>query len=171
VAVGKDTLHSYLAHLQDAFLLSSLDLATDSERRKQVNPRKVYPVDTGLMALYDRSGKANTGQALETAVLHELQRRGKQLNYVHTPNGYEVDFLAQDTAGHEALIQVCADASDPATLAREVRALQDAATLWPHAELQLITLGQPNFVEVPPEIKLCQAADWLLTSSATLSES
>jgi predicted AAA+ superfamily ATPase len=169
VAVGKDTLHTYLAHLEDAFLLSNLDLATDSERRRQVNPRKVYPVDTGLMALYDRSGKANTGHALETAVLHELQRRGNQLNYVHTPNGYEVDFLARDAAGHEALIQVCADASDPATLAREVRALQDAATLWPHAELQLITLGQPSVVDLPPEIKLCLAADWLLAPLATLS--
>lgn len=51
-----------------------LDLATDSERRRQVNPRKVYPVDTGLMALFAGSGKANVGHALETAVLQELQR-------------------------------------------------------------------------------------------------
>ena len=36
VAVGKDTLHAYLAHLEDAFLLTSLDLASDSERRRQV---------------------------------------------------------------------------------------------------------------------------------------
>jgi len=104
VVVGKDTLHSYLAHLEDAFLLRSLDLATDSERRREVNPRKVYPVDTCLLAMYDRLGKANIGHALETAVLHELQRRGNQLNYVHTPAGYEVDFLARDTAGQEVLI-------------------------------------------------------------------
>ena len=36
VAVGKGTLHAYLAHLEDAFLLTSLDLASDSERRRQV---------------------------------------------------------------------------------------------------------------------------------------
>jgi hypothetical protein len=47
-AVGKDTLHQMLAHLEDAFLLSTVGLATDSARRRQVNPRKVYPVDTGL---------------------------------------------------------------------------------------------------------------------------
>jgi predicted AAA+ superfamily ATPase len=47
VAVAKDTLHQQLARLEDAFLLCSLDLATDSERRRQVNPRKVYPGTPG----------------------------------------------------------------------------------------------------------------------------
>lgn len=165
VAVGKDTLHTYLAHLEDAFLLCSLDLATDSERRRQVNPRKVYPVDTGLMALYDRSGKANTGHALETAVLHELQRRGALVNYVITPAGFEVDFLAHNAAGQATLIQVCADLSDPATLARELRALQDAASLWPDAHLQLITLAQVSAANIPAPVRVIQAADWLLSAA------
>lgn len=168
VAVGKDTLHSYLAHLEDAFLLCSLDLATDSERRRQVNPRKVYPVDTGLIALFDRSGKANTGHALETAVLHELQRRGETVHYVHTPNGYEVDFYARSLSGRETLIQVCADLDSPETLAREVRALQDAAHLWPHAQAMIITLTPlgTSTGAWPSEIKLHLAADWLLTDTA-----
>lgn len=161
VAVGKDTLHSYLAHLEDAFLLVNIDVATDSERRKQVNPRKVYPVDTGLMALFDRSGKANVGHALETVVLHELQRCGAQVNYVRTPGGFEVDFYARGLNGNEALIQVCADLDSPDTLAREVRALQDAAIIWPNASLQLITLTRPTGI-LPPEIQLHAACDWLL---------
>lgn len=127
VAVGKETLNALLAHLEDAFLLCTVDIATDSERRRQVNPRRVYPVDTGLIAVFDRSGKANVGHALETAVLHALQRRGAQVHYVRTAAGYEVDFLARDVAGALTLIQVCADLDHPDTLAREVRALQDAA--------------------------------------------
>ena len=71
VAVSKDTLHGLLAHLEDAFLLCSISIDTDSERRRQVNPRKVYPVDTGLSVLFDRSGKLDTGHAFETVVLHE----------------------------------------------------------------------------------------------------
>lgn len=164
VAVGKDTLHSYLAHLEDAFLLCSLELATDSARRRQVNPRKVYPVDTGLMALFDRPGKANVGHGLETAVLHELQRAGAQVNYVLTPGGFEVDFLARDPSGAQALIQVCAELDNPDTLAREVRALQDAATLWPGAVLQLVTLNPPKNAVLPPEIQLHLAGDWLLSA-------
>ncbi|EXI79456.1 MAG: hypothetical protein AW10_02309 [Candidatus Accumulibacter appositus] len=133
VAVGKDTLHAYLAHLEDAFLLSSLELASDSERRRQVNPRKVYPVDTGLMALFSRPGETKLGHALETAVLRELQRRGEQVHYVRTEAGFEVDFHARGLTGRDALIQVCANLDSPETLAREVRALQDAAADWPEA--------------------------------------
>lgn len=165
VAVAKDTLHNYLAHLEDAFLLCSVDIATDSERRRQVNPRKVYPVDTGLMALFDRSGKANVGHALETAVLHELQRRGAQVHYVRTAAGFEVDFLARDVSGTETLIQVCADLDHPDTLVREVRALQDAAAAWPQATLCLITLNPLHPLKrgtLAPEIQLHLASDWLL---------
>ena len=169
VAVGKDTLHSYLAHLEDAFLLCSLDLATDSERRRQVNPRKVYPVDTGLMALFDRSGRANVGHALETAVLHELQRRGAQVSYVRTPAGFEVDFYARGPAGGEALIQVCAELDNPDTLAREVRALQDAAPDWPNATLQLITLHPPKGSPLPPGIPVHLAPAWLLARDTASS--
>lgn len=171
VAVAKDTLHSYLAHLEDAFLLCSVGIATDSERRRQVNPRKVYPVDTGLMALFDRSGKANVGHALETAVLHELQRRGSQVNYVRTAAGFEVDFLERDVSGTETLIQVCADLDHPDTLAREVRALQDAAATWPHAALCLITLHPLPGGTLPPEIQLHLASDWLLSPVTMLHNS
>ena len=131
-------------------------------RRRQVNPRKVYPVDTGLIALFDRSGKANTGHALETVVWHELQRRGFEPSYVRTAAGLEVDFSVRSPAGDEALIQVCAELDDPATLAREVRALQDAAAASPQASLHLIVLDVPSGLQLPAGVQLNRAADWLL---------
>ena len=113
------------------------------------------------MALFDRSGKANVGHALETVVLHELQRRGAQVNYVRTPAGFEVDFYARGLDGDETLIQVCTDLDSPDTLAREVRALHDAATTWPNATLQLVTFNLPKGT-LPPEVQLYTASDWLL---------
>ena len=77
-SVAKDTLHTYPGYLEDSFLLQILFLATDSERRRMVNSRKIYPVDTG----FDRSGKENTGHALETAVFLELARRCYATGYV-----------------------------------------------------------------------------------------
>ncbi len=171
VAVGKDTLHAYLAHLEDAFLLRSLSLDTDSVRRRQVNPRKVYPVDTGLIPLFDRSGKANTGHALETAVLHELQRRCTDVAYVITPQGYELDFHARTHAGEDLLIQVATELDDPATLARELRALQDAALLWPKAHQLLIVLQPPLGVAMPADVKLVEAGVWLLGGSPLIYNS
>ncbi len=70
LGVAKDALHAMMGHLQDAFLISAVTLATDSERRRNSNPRKVYPVDTGLISAFDRSGRTNAGHALETLVVH-----------------------------------------------------------------------------------------------------
>lgn len=166
VAVAKDTLHQMLAHLEDAFLLHSVALATDSIRRQQVNPRKVYPVDTGLMAVFDRSGKANTGHALETAVLHALLRTGAQVGYVLTPGGFEVDFYALLPDGQQWLVQVCSDIGDAATLQREVRALQDAQALWLQARCLLVAQYMPAVVNVPAGVELHRASTWLLGTPA-----
>lgn len=162
VAVAKHTLHQLLAHLEDAFLLTSVALATDSERRRQVNPRKVYPADMALSALFDRSGKSNIGHALETAVLHELKRRNAEVAYVRTPGGFEVDYYARTTPGDELLIQVSATLDDPATLAREVRALQDAAALYPNARQILIALDLPAAQTGFDGMSVVRASDWLL---------
>jgi predicted AAA+ superfamily ATPase len=35
-----------------------------------------YPIDPGLISLYERTGRANLGHALETVILLELERRG-----------------------------------------------------------------------------------------------
>lgn len=163
VAVAKDTLHQLLAYLEDAFLLNSISICSSSIRQKQVNPRKVYPVDTGLIALFDRSGKANTGHALECAVLHQLLRSGAEVAYVNTPAGFEVDFHARYPDGREALIQVCADVGSQDTLNREIRALQDARQAFPRAQAQLLVLSpMPSGLNSPPGIAPMLAADWLL---------
>lgn len=163
VAVGKDTLHDYLGHLEDAFLLRSLAVATHSERRRRVNPRKVYPVDTGLIPVFDRSGKANLGHALETAVLLQLERRGAEAAYVRTDGGFEVDFFARYPDGREELLQVCASLDDPDTRTREIRALQDAAAQYPRAGRRLIAFDAPTAFDLPRGITFTRAAEWLLS--------
>ncbi len=166
IAVAKDTLHSYLAHLEDVFLIRMVSIATVSERRRMVNPRKVYPIDPGLTPIFDRSGKANLGHALETCVLLELDRRGAEVSYVHTSDGREVDFLARYPSGREELVQVCASLDDPDTRRREMRALIDAAPHYPGAARSLIALDIPSAVEIPSGIVLHRATDWLLVEEA-----
>lgn len=163
MAISKETLHHFLGYLEDAFLLEGLTIATDSERRRQVNPRKVYPVDTGFSLLFDYSGKANTGHALETAVFLELKRRGSEVTYVRTAADYEVDFYVRTPDGEEMLIQVALELDDPAVFLRETRALLDAATNWSRATLHLITLNLPHEqTQCPTEIRLHRAVDWFL---------
>lgn len=65
-------------------------------------------------------------------------------------------------AGQQALIQVCSELDNPATLEREVRALQDAHATWPDASLQIVALEPPATANLPAEVRLHMAADWLL---------
>lgn len=163
IAISKDTVHQLLAHLEDCFLVRTVWMESASERQRMVNPRKTYPIDPGLIPIFDRSGRGNQGHALETAVLIELERRRYSVTYVRTPAGHEVDFLARDPNGNEELIQVCTDASDPGTAERELRALAEAGKVYPQARKHLLTLtrdGAP--AEVPPEVTVQPAYAWML---------
>ena len=149
LAIARDTVHRFLGYLEDCFLVRVVWMESGSERQRMVNPRKVYPVDTGLIPLFDRTGRANVGHALETAVLVELERRRLDVTYVRTRKGYEVDFLVRSADGRRELIQVCADASDPVTAEREVRALEAAGEAFPDARKLLLTLHRDG---IPPEL-------------------
>jgi predicted AAA+ superfamily ATPase len=155
-----------LGHLLDAFLLSAVPLATDSERRRNSNPRKLYPVDPGLIRAYDTSGRSNLGHALETAVLNELERRKTEVGYVKTEEGFEVDFHVRYLAGAEELVQVCADPSAPAAMDRELRALTQTAGADPRAIRRLLVLTRDQAVHVgTTEVNVQPAYEWLLAES------
>lgn len=161
--VSRDAVHALLGHLLDAFLLSAVPMATESERQRNSNPRKLYPADPGLIRAFDASGRANTGHALETAVFNELERRGAEIGYVKTSAGQEVDFLARYPGGGHELIQVCADPSEPETLARELRVLQEAARVHPRAERKLLVLDRDAVPRTGREgIEVRPAYEWLL---------
>lgn len=166
VPVSKDTLHAYLAHLEDAFLIRAVFVTSDSERRRMVNPRKIYPIDSGLIPVFDRSGKSNLGHALETCVLLELERRGAEVGYVRTPEGFEVDFLARYPDSRLELIQVCVDLDSAATRERETRALLEAAKIYSRATLHLVTLEPELGKDLPKNLNAKAAADWLLRDTA-----
>ena len=166
IAIGRDTVHQLLSHLEDCFLVRLVWMESKSERQRMVNPRKVYPVDPGLIPVFDRTGRANVGHALETAVLIELERRGCEFTYVRTAEGFEVDFLVRGPDGHRQLIQVCADASDPTTAARELRALAAASAEYPDAAMRLLTLTRDGLPDMLPADVVGQPAyAWMLDTT------
>jgi hypothetical protein len=164
LSISKDTVHELLGHLEDCFLVRLIWIDADSERRRMVNPRKAYPIDPGLIPVYDRSGRSNLGHALETAVLLELERRHCQVTYVKTTAGHEVDFCARPQGGGTELIQVCADATDDDVLARELRALEEAGRLYPNATRRLLAATRDGLPESVPSGMIAQPAyEWCLS--------
>jgi predicted AAA+ superfamily ATPase len=163
VPVGKDTLHQYLSHLEDAFLVRTVALHSPSERRRMVNPRKAYPVDPGLIALFERSGRSHAGRALETVVLLELERRGYETAYVRTRDGFEVDFLAHRAGEPPLLVQACLESEGDETWTRELRALEAAAAEHRRARAWLVTMdATPPTRPLPRGLSWAPAARWLL---------
>lgn len=163
-AIGKAAVHDLLGHLIDAFLLAAVPVATESERRRNTNPRKLYPVNPGLIQAFDSSGRANTGHALELVIFNELQRRGADVAYVKTKEDLEVDFLVRFPDGREELIQVCVDPADPATLGRELAALDAAGTEHPHASRHLIVMEASAASRIRhPHTEAVVAHEWLLS--------
>jgi predicted AAA+ superfamily ATPase len=143
LAVSKESLHAWLEHVQDAFVFFAIPIHSHSERARQVNPRKVYAVDPGLVTACARRGSADTGQLLETAVFLELRRRTAELAYVRTPSGFEVDFITPTE-----LVQVCASIDAPATRDREVRALREAMATHDHDHATIVTLSTDEQIDV-----------------------
>lgn len=163
VAVGKDTLHDYLAHLEDAFLVRTVAMHSTSERQRMVNPRKAYPVDPGLIALFERTGRTHHGRALETVVMLQLERSGWEVSYVRSRQGWEVDFFAHRSGETPLLVQVCLDSEGDETWEREVRALSCAADAYPEAQATLVTLDDsPPARDLPNGVRWAPAASWLL---------
>jgi uncharacterized protein len=148
------------------FLLSSVPLATESERQRNSNPRKLYPVDPGLIRAYDTSGRSNLGHALETVVLNEMERRKGEVAYVKTAEGFEVDFHVRYLAGSEELVQVCADPSAPMTMDHELRALTQAASTYPRATRRLLVLTRDQAIPIRETgVSVQPAYEWLLAEA------
>jgi len=164
IPVAKDTLHEYLGYLEDAFLIRTVSLFTGSERRRMVNPRKVYPIDPALIPMFDQSGRANIGHALETCIMLELERRGAELSYVRNETGSEVDFIARFADGRRELIQVCADMEAQGVRDRQLRGLADAITSHRNATAHLIVLRPERPGNLPDSIHWQAASDWLLST-------
>lgn len=163
VPIGKDTLHAYLGYLQDAFLVRVLDMHSASEKQRMVNPRKVYPVDTGLIPLYEQPGRSHHGRALETAILLELERREYAVTWLKVDDDREVDFLATRPGEPPLLIQVCLDTVGDDTWEREVRALEVALERYPDGQALLLTMDQsPPGRRLPEGLRWSSATEWLL---------
>lgn len=167
IAVSKETLLAMLAHLEDAFLVFTLPVASRSERRRQVNPRKLYLADHGLAQAFSPASGLDRGRLVENLVACELARQSRDLAYVKTADGHEVDFLATAFDGSQRLVQVASDISEAATFGRELRALAGAAAEFPEAgRILLAETAPPSGADMPDGVRLIPVWRWLLEESA-----
>ena len=127
VKCTKNNLYSYIDYLVDAFLFYKVPIHSRSEKSRLVNPAKIYTIDTGLLnAMIFRNSNGH-GPLLENLVFMHLRRKGFEVEYVISKEGYETDFLAWDKISKKNhLIQVCWEMAEQETFERELRGLKAA---------------------------------------------
>jgi predicted AAA+ superfamily ATPase len=170
VDVGKDLLHALLGHASDARLTFTVARFSRSVRDRAVRPRKIYAIDPGLASAVSLATTRDTGARLETAVYLELRRRlGRArdgaLSYYVTQGGHEIDFVIGDSGEGEAtaIVQVCADLSDPGTRERELRALGEAMKELRRSTATLVSLHDTGEAQLPGGlVRIVPAWRWAL---------
>lgn len=124
--VGKDTLYQFLEYIEDSFLAFSVSIFSDSMRKIQMNPKKIYIVDNGLVQANSLRISPQWGNLFENQIYLDLRRRGKKVKYYLTKEGFEIDFVIENPDGSLELLQAVWDMSDEKTFEREKRALEIA---------------------------------------------
>ncbi|MDF1592840.1 MAG: ATP-binding protein [Desulfobacterales bacterium] len=161
VKCTKNSLYEYLDHLTDAFLFYKVPIHTRSEKSRLINPTKVYSIDTGLLNAMTYRNSSDFGPFLENMVFMQMRRKGYNIEYVNTKDGYETDFIARHkVTGDVQLIQACWEMSNKLTFERELRGLKSAmAELSIHSGT-IVTWNDD--VVLDNEIKVVPAWKWML---------
>lgn len=139
--VAKDDVYTFIRHLTDSYLFFQLPIWTRSEKKRQVNPKKMYVIDNGILHAYSSQSTENNGAFLENLVFMTLRRKGHELGYYATKRGHEVDFVYQrdDTT---VLIQVSWSLKNESTRQRELRALEEASKEFKQTQNIIVTLDE-----------------------------
>ena len=157
----KNSLYEYLDHLTDAFLFYRVPIHSRSEKLRLINPAKIYTIDTGLLNAMTFRNSYNCGQLLETMVFMQLRRGNYDIEYLHTKDGYEVDFFTRHRiSGETQLIQVCWEMSDKKTFERELRGLESAMNEFSLSAGTIVTWDDETIIG--KQVKVTPIWKWLL---------
>jgi len=66
--VGRDTVTLYLSYIEDAFLVFTIPVYSESIRKTQVNPKKCYAIDMGMIRANQLSLNPNWGRLFENLI-------------------------------------------------------------------------------------------------------
>lgn len=137
--LGKNSLYENLTYFEDAYAIFTVPIFNYSSTKRQVNPKKIYACDPGLIAAYSIKPEFDKTTALENAVFSHLRRKYRDIFYYKTKSDKEIDFVVLTAKGERELYQVCLDIKACSTLTREISAFVEAAKELQSDKLTLIT--------------------------------
>ena len=153
---------NYISFFEDSYLIFTIPLFSYSYKKQQVNPKKVYSIDTGFSAYNTPSFSEDKGRILENVVFLALRRKHKDIFYFKEKN--ECDFLIKEKERITQTIQVCynfnSDNKD-----REINGLIEAMKKFKLKEGLILTYNQTDEFDIKREtIKVIPVWKWLLSN-------
>jgi predicted AAA+ superfamily ATPase len=160
--IDKSTVAMAIQWFNDAFCLFSIPCFSESIQKQQINPKKIYSIDNGLIQAI-QTVKIDYGHLLENLIFQELKRRfTRPIFYFKTSDSFEIDFLVESNSGHRELIQVCYDLSEDDVFEREIRALEKASEELGIKKLKVIYVRTSDIKKFSTNIEFIQAWRFLL---------
>jgi uncharacterized protein len=89
--VSRETIMEYVSYLEQKDLISLVPLFSESEKARQVNPRRVFCLDNGLRNAVSFQLAEDEERLAKNVVFQKLKRTGEQVFY--WKNRGEVDFV------------------------------------------------------------------------------
>lgn len=133
------TILEYFSHLEQSYLLAFIPMFDYSLKKQNVNPRKVYAIDTGLVEITTPHFSSDSGRKIENLVFLTLRRQSKEIYYYSGSS--ECDFLVMDKGIITAAVQVCWELNKD-NLEREISGLIEAMKSFKLLEGIIVTLAQ-----------------------------
>lgn len=154
--IDSKTVEKYLEALSESYIIYQAKRYNIKGKQYLKTLEKYYVVDIGLRFMLLGSRQTDAGHILENVIYLELRRRGYDV-YVGKVDGFEVDFVAQNSRG-TVYYQVALTVRDEKTLERELRPLQIIRDHYPKI---LLTLDEDPEAQYDG-IRRINARDWLL---------
>ena len=152
------TILEYFSHLEQSYLLSFIPMFDYSLKKQNINPRKVYAIDTGLVEINTPSFTRDSGHKLENLVFLALRRHFTEI-YYYSGKG-ECDFLIMDKGIIASAIQVCLELNSE-NLQRETSGLYEAMNTFHLEKGTIVTLSQNDqFVQKGMTVKVIPFHDF-----------
>ncbi|MFO7735085.1 MAG: ATP-binding protein [bacterium] len=161
---NQDKIYRYLKYINDAYMLQTVEFFSESEKIRARNYKKVYCIDWALARAVSYGAGTDDTRLFENMIYINLKRKGGNVSYYSTREGFEVDFVSTDNKKNIELIQVSYSLDKMSVQNREIRALLTAGKHLNAQNLTIITLNDEKTVKLDGmEINIVPAWKWLLS--------
>lgn len=137
--ISNNYLYDFQEYCQSIFLTISIPKFDFSEMKQAKSEKKVYAIDTGLLAAIEFNFSENYGKLFENTVLLELLKQGKEV-YYHKES-VECDFIVKDKDTFIP-IQVAYLIDNESTKERELKGVVEACLKLGITDGIIITFDQ-----------------------------